>query len=48
METHPDHAAANPGEFERRSRISCDINRARDIIESHRSGRAHGAASRAA
>jgi hypothetical protein len=36
METHPDHAGGDPAEFERRSRISRDINRARDIIVKHR------------
>ena len=37
LENHPDHAGADRVEFERRSRISADINRARDIIVSHRS-----------
>lgn len=35
-ETHPDHAALDPAEFERRSRVSRDINLARDIIVNHR------------
>ncbi|MEO8074901.1 MAG: J domain-containing protein [Acidobacteriota bacterium] len=35
-ETHPDHAFSDPVEFERRSRLSRDINRARDIIVTHR------------
>jgi hypothetical protein len=35
-ETHPDHAASDPIEFERRSRLSRDINRARDIVVNHR------------
>ena len=35
-ETHPDHAAGDPIEFERRGRMSRDINRARDIIVKHR------------
>jgi len=38
-EDHPDLAAGDPVEFERRSRISADVNRARDIILEHRSGR---------
>ncbi len=37
IEMHPDTAAGDPKEFERRSRISADINRARDVIISHRS-----------
>ena len=40
MQNHPDQAAGDPAEFERRSRLSADINRARDIIMDHRSGRA--------
>jgi hypothetical protein len=36
VEVHPDGAAGDPVEFERRSRISVDINRARDIIVAHR------------
>ena len=35
-ETHPDHAGDDPLEFERRSRLSRDINRARDIIVNER------------
>jgi len=35
-ETHPDHAGGDPAEFERRSRLSRDINLARDIIVKHR------------
>lgn len=38
IETHPDHAVKDPVEFERRSRISREINRARDVIVDHRSG----------
>jgi curved DNA-binding protein CbpA len=37
-QNHPDHAAQDPAEFARRSRFSAEINRARDIIENHRSG----------
>jgi DnaJ-domain-containing protein 1 len=37
-EAHPDLAAGDTTEFERRSRISQDINRARDIIVNYRSG----------
>jgi len=36
IEMHPDVAAADRVEFERRSRRSVDINRARDIIVAHR------------
>jgi hypothetical protein len=36
-EMHPDAAAGDAAEFARRSRISVDINRARDIIVEHRS-----------
>ena len=36
VEMHPDGAAGNSAEFERRSRVSVDINRARDIIADHR------------
>ncbi len=36
VEMHPDAAAGNAVEFARRSRISVDINRARDIIAAHR------------
>lgn len=36
IEMHPDAAAGDRAEFERRSRRSVDINRARDIIAAHR------------
>jgi hypothetical protein len=36
LEMHPDGAARDAVEFERRSRISVDINCARDIIVAHR------------
>jgi hypothetical protein len=36
IENHPDSAAHDPVEFQRLSRISSDINRARDIILRHR------------
>ena len=36
IEVHPDGAVGDAAEFARRSRISVDINRARDIIISHR------------
>jgi len=42
IEMHPDQAAGDVVEFQRRSRISVDINRARDIIVSHRSRCAGG------
>jgi hypothetical protein len=32
IENHPDHAGSDRAEFDRRSRISAEINRARDII----------------
>jgi DnaJ-domain-containing protein 1 len=35
-ESHPDHVVNDPVEFERRSRVSRDINCARDIIVNHR------------
>jgi hypothetical protein len=35
-ESHPDHVAGDPIEFERRSRVSRDINHARDVIVKHR------------
>ena len=35
-EAHPDQAANDPVEFERRSRLARDINLARDIIVNHR------------
>jgi DnaJ domain len=42
-ETHPDHAVGDPTEFERRSRLSRDINHARDVIVNHRYPRTRGA-----
>jgi hypothetical protein len=42
-EAHPDHAVGDAAEFERRSRASRDINRARDIIAEYRSGGARKA-----
>jgi hypothetical protein len=36
MEAHPDAVMSDPAEFERRSRLSAEINRARDIIVRHR------------
>ena len=42
-EAHPDHAVGDAAEFERRSRISRDLNRARDIIAAYRSGGARRA-----
>ena len=42
-EDHPDHAVGDAAEFERRSRISRDLNRARDIIIAYRSGGARRA-----
>jgi DnaJ-like protein len=42
-ETHPDHAGGDPVEFERRSRLSRDINHARDVIVNHRYPRTRGA-----
>jgi DnaJ-class molecular chaperone len=36
IENHPDSAAHDPVEFQRLSRISSDLNRARDIILRHR------------
>jgi hypothetical protein len=42
-EAHPDHAGNDPVEFERRSRISRDINLARDIIVKHRHPGTRGA-----
>jgi hypothetical protein len=35
-DAHPDLASADPSEFARRSSVSVDMNRARDIIERHR------------
>jgi DnaJ-domain-containing protein 1 len=40
LQYHPDRAADDPLEFERRSRLSAEINRARDIIRSHRAKKA--------
>ena len=42
-EAHPDLAGGDATEFERRSRISRDLNRARDIIIAYRSGSARRA-----
>jgi hypothetical protein len=42
-ETHPDHAGGDAAEFERRSRLSRDINHARDVIVNHRYPRTRGA-----
>jgi hypothetical protein len=42
-ENHPDHAGNDPVEFERRSRLSRDINLARDIIVKHRHPGTRGA-----
>jgi len=36
MDVHPDQAAHDPAEFARRSALSSDINRARDMIMEHR------------
>lgn len=36
VETHPDRAARDPPEFERLSRLSAELNRARDVIFNHR------------
>jgi hypothetical protein len=38
MENHPDHAGSDAADYELRSRISAEINRARDIILEYRSG----------
>jgi len=35
---HPDHAMHDPVEFERRSRLIAELNRARDVIRAHRAG----------
>jgi hypothetical protein len=35
-EAHPDHAGADPAEFDRRSRICAEVNHARDVIFGHR------------
>jgi hypothetical protein len=42
-ENHPDHASSDPVEFERRTRVSRDINLARDIIVKHRHPGTRGA-----
>ena len=42
-DAHPDHAGNDAAEFERRSRVSRDLNRARDIITAYRSGGARRA-----
>jgi hypothetical protein len=36
METHPDRAGEDPAEFERRNRMSAEINLARDVILNQR------------
>jgi hypothetical protein len=38
-EAHPDHAAQDPAEFDRRSRLSAEINRARDVLTATRARR---------
>ena len=48
IENHPDHARADVADFDRRTRISADINRARDIIVSYRSGSAWSSANASA
>jgi hypothetical protein len=47
MEVHPDHAGSDPAEFARRSRLSQELNRARDIIVNHRRGAPGAAQARA-
>jgi len=42
-ELHPDRAADDPAEFERRSRISTGLNHARDVIRAHRAHTGSGA-----
>ena len=44
-EHHPDRAANDPAEFERRNRVSAELNDAREIIREHRSRQQHRAAS---
>jgi hypothetical protein len=39
METHPDHAAGDPAEFERRSAMAAEINRAREVLLGSRRAR---------
>jgi hypothetical protein len=36
LEVHPDRAARDPAEFARRSRVSSELNRAREVIRNHR------------
>ncbi len=36
VESHPDLAAQDPAEFQRRSRVAADVNRAREVIFGHR------------
>ncbi len=40
---HPDHAASDPAEFERRSELSREMNRARDVIFAARARRRQAA-----
>jgi hypothetical protein len=40
-ELHPDRAAGDPREFDRRSRLAAELNRARELIRTHRA-RARG------
>ena len=47
MEHHPDAVAGNPEEFARRSQISADINRARDIIVNYRAAYTRGSYAKA-
>jgi hypothetical protein len=42
METHPDQAAGDPAEFERRSAMAAEINRAREILLGSRRARRPG------
>jgi hypothetical protein len=44
VEAHPDRAGDDPAEFERRSQMSAEINRARDVIFGHRGRRERRAA----
>jgi len=44
-EHHPDRAADDPAEFERRNRVSAKLNDAREIIRGHRVRQQHRAAS---
>jgi hypothetical protein len=44
IENHPDHAGADRAEFDRRCRISVEINRARDIIIASRADHGRRAA----